>query len=432
MKAFIILFMFAVLVEPTLKVELNSLLEPETMEPDEVLIYKTVGGRELQLHLFLPETVVENPSAALLAIHGGGWENGSPSMFFPHCRYFANRGIAAFSIEYRLIDANGGSTIYDCIADCNDAVIYIRSHAAELGIDPNRIAVLGESAGGHLAACTGTMPALTNRANAVINCNGIMDLTGYWGRYVPEGTVEAQTAVSPLFQVTSNSAPMIQLHGLADTTVDPVQASDMHSALTNAGVRSELYLLQDAAHSFILPGYRATQEEIVAGITEVDHFLESLGYLSGEPTISVSSFTNPPPATLLEQPTVTQLPVELDLTSPSVTIEMDVKIYAKEGSLVARKSFLGFSKRGFTLYFQSGSLLRMAAFGANQTLAHDISLNEWHSLVLSVGNEAASLQIDGIPVLLDAVTFAYPQEGRTLQIGDGINGEIRNLKVSVP
>ncbi|MDF7824663.1 alpha/beta hydrolase fold domain-containing protein [Pontiellaceae bacterium B12227] len=432
MKAFFFTFLFALQVAPVLQVELNDLLEPAAMESDQILVYKTVNGRELKLHLFHPETPTENPSAALLAIHGGGWTGGTPNMFFPHCRYFAMRGIPAFSIEYRLVDSNAGTTIYDCIADCTNAVEYIRSHAAELGIDPNRIAVIGDSAGGHLAACTGTLPPVTNRANAIINCNGIMDVTGYWGRYVPEGTLEAQTAVSPLFQVSSHSAPMLNIHSLADPTVDYSQAVDMHTALTNAGVRSELHTLTNALHAFILPGYTATQEQIVEGITETDRFLESLGYLSGEPGISVSSFTNPPPSILLEQATVTQLPVELELTAPSVTIEMEVRIEARTGTLAARRSFLGFSKRGFELYFHNAtSSLRMAAFNTG-TLTADIALNQWHSVVFSAGNGNASLEIDGIDIPLNSTTFAYPQEGRALIVGDGLSGEIRNLKISVP
>ncbi|WP_168442179.1 alpha/beta hydrolase fold domain-containing protein [Pontiella desulfatans] len=425
-------FLFAVLVTPLPKIELNSLIQPEAMVPDETRIYKTIDGCELELYIFRPETVPEEPPATLLAIHGGGWANGTPNMFFPHCRYFAQRGIPAMSIQYRLTDSSAGTTIHDCIADCNDAVLHVRTNAVALGIDPDRIAVIGDSAGGHLAACTGTLPDATNRANAVINCNGIMDLTGKWGGVVPEGTLEAQMAVSPLHQVASNSPPMLHIHSLTDTTVDHAQAVAMHSALTNAGVHSILHSLTDARHAFILPGYTATQEQIVEGITETDRFLESLGYLSGEPTIAVSTITNPPPSTLLEQGTVTNLPVELEFDSPSVTIEMEAKVSSLEGSLATRQSFLGFSKRGFSLTLRSSGTLRMGAYGSSQNLAYTITPNEWHTLTLSVGNGSATLQVNGTNVSLDSVEFAYPQEGRYLVIGDGLDGEIRNLRISVP
>ena len=92
---------------------------------------------------------------AVVFIHGGGWDQGDPDQWFPQCRYFALRGAVGASVQYRL--ATGTNSIDACVADCQAAIAYLRCHAAELGVDPKRIAVVGESAGGHLAAALGTV-----------------------------------------------------------------------------------------------------------------------------------------------------------------------------------------------------------------------------------------------------------------------------------
>ena len=93
---------------------------------------------------------------AVVWIHGGSWTGGSAYNFFPHARYFAARGAVGFSVEYRLLKKNR-TTVGDCLADCKSVIRYIREHAAELGIDPVKIIVMGDSAGGHLASCLGTI-----------------------------------------------------------------------------------------------------------------------------------------------------------------------------------------------------------------------------------------------------------------------------------
>jgi acetyl esterase len=438
MKTVSLFFVIVFLTQSIPAIELNNLTETEQMVPDEILVYKTVGGRDLHLYGFHPQQPEQAPSPALLCIHGGGWANGEPRQFFPHGRYFALRGIPAFSVEYRLKDNTAGTTILDCISDCNDAVAYVRSHAVELGIDPDRIAVMGDSSGGHLAACTGTLPPATNLANAVINCNGIMDLTQRWLGVVPGSDPFVAQSLSPLFNISSNTAPMIHIHSLADTTVDPIHSANMHTAMTNAGVYSELHWLQDARHAFILPGYTATQEQIVEGIDAADRFLASLGYLSGEPTITTStiitsSIINSPPRVIFETNTVAALPLELQIgTTPSVTIEMEMRLNSQTGTLMARKSFLGFSNRGFTLYFDYKNRLLMAAFGGKQILSPAPSTGSWHNIEFTVGFSNALFRVDGNNISLNADQFAYPQEGRFLSIGNGLDGEIRNVRITTP
>ncbi len=161
-------------------IPLNLIAEPR------VEVYKEVDGRELKLYIFNPAN--HKPRAntpAVVCIHGGGWMGGDPSLFFPHARYFAARGLVAFSVQYRLTSA-GGVTVGDCIEDCKSAFRFIRLNAERFGVDPARLAVLGDSAGGHLAACMGVMdefeapkedPSVSSFANAMILYNPVVDST---------------------------------------------------------------------------------------------------------------------------------------------------------------------------------------------------------------------------------------------------------------
>ncbi len=282
-------------------------------------IYKNVNGTELKLFMFPASgSKPGERRPAVVCIHGGAWRAGTARPFFPHARYFATRGAVGISIDYRLLKPDGPS-VADCLADCKSAVRYIRAHAAELGVDENRIAVLGDSAGGHLAAALGTIPGFDDPADdrdisavpdAMIPCNPIVDMTeGGWIKFViggqaleknapPEATrptaaqLELARQLSPLFQVRPKQPPTLLMHGLNDTVVSPNQARAFAEAMKKAGNRCDLQLIEGARHAFIVAGYKAPEPIVVNAICEADKFLVSLGWLPGQPTLEVSS----PPA----------------------------------------------------------------------------------------------------------------------------------------
>ena len=257
---------------------------------------------------------------AIVCIHGGAWVAGGAEAFFPHARYFASRGMVAFSINYRLASADG-TGLPECLEDCRAAVRYVRAHAGQWSIDPRRIAVLGDSAGGHLAAALGTVDGFDNLPveggagvsavpDAMILCNPIVDLSdGDWPKYVirgaaldrkatPESKVmnEAQRALaqklSPLFQVKPGQPPTLLMHGLDDRVVDPAQARRFADAMKAAGNRCDLTLIEGARHAFIMPKYTAPEPTVVNAIRQADQFLGSLGWLPDPPTLEPSD----PPA----------------------------------------------------------------------------------------------------------------------------------------
>ncbi|HJN89635.1 MAG TPA: alpha/beta hydrolase, partial [Verrucomicrobiota bacterium] len=136
------------------------------LEPTRKLLYKAVGERELRLHIFEPEGhQTSDRRPVFVAIHGGGWSGGAARKFYPFADYFAKQGMVGVSLEYRLLDRMAGSTVFDCVRDGRSAVRYLRQHARELGIDPNRIVVAGGSAGAHVAAGTALFKEVNDAAD---------------------------------------------------------------------------------------------------------------------------------------------------------------------------------------------------------------------------------------------------------------------------
>ena len=127
----------------------------------EKITYKTIGDRELSLYVTKPDNwQATDKRPAVVFFHGGGWVGGSPGQFTEHSKYLASRGLVCVQVEYRLLDRNNKDLPTNCVHDAKSAMRWVRSHADELGIDPNRIASGGGSAGGHLAAFVGTVDGL--------------------------------------------------------------------------------------------------------------------------------------------------------------------------------------------------------------------------------------------------------------------------------
>jgi acetyl esterase/lipase len=286
-------------------VTLDDLNQPT---PARELVYKHVGDRALKLHMFTPEgPAPARGRPALLWIHGGGWTGGSVESFFPLARAFVSRGAVGFSLEYRLVAA-GGPTVADAVADCKSAVRYLRSHARELGLDPDRIAALGDSAGGHLAATTGLLDgfeaqgedcSVSSRPNALVLYNPLVDfLDSNFIKVViggdalkpkpaPEALVPGEDAkrlgraLSPVYQIHSGQPPAIVLHGLSDTVIPPDHARRLATAMKDAGNRCDLELWPDTPHAFVISNYKSSEPVVLSALRSADTFLSSLGFLEG-------------------------------------------------------------------------------------------------------------------------------------------------------
>lgn len=239
------------------------------------------AGRKEKLDLYLPSPAptAARRAPALVWIHGGGWMGGTKSEARAKeiCTTLAEAGYVAISIDYRL----GPGAWPQNLHDCKNAVRYLRAHANRLGVDPQRIAVAGGSAGGHLAlmvAYTAGLPefepktpyaGFTSEVDCVINLYGItniltrreVDKSGnplgsakLGGALGVFGARDASDPVlrlgSPVSHLKPTSPPTLILHGRADATVDYLQAEELAAALEAQGVPHELLLLDQVGHTF--------------------------------------------------------------------------------------------------------------------------------------------------------------------------------------
>ena len=263
-------------------------LDVKGFTPDNEPVYKTVGDTQLKLHIFNPKDLKSSDQRpAIVFFFGGGWNGGSPSQFYPHCAHLASRGMVAMAADYRVKSRNGTSP-RECVMDGKSAVRWIRQHASELGVDPNKVLAGGGSAGGHVAAATGTTSGMeedgedltvSSRPNALVLFNPVYD-NGPDG-YGHDRVKEYWREISPMHNISEDTPPTIVFLGTKDKLI-PVATAERYKELMEAkGQRCELHLYKDQPHGFF--NYNKT-DNYEKTVEQMDRFLVSLGYLKGEPT----------------------------------------------------------------------------------------------------------------------------------------------------
>jgi len=262
--------------------------------PDEKVTYKTAGEVQLQLHIFKPDNHKAIDSRpCIVFFFGGGWVSGSPSQFYPHCRYLSSRGMVAISAEYRVKNRHK-TTPYECVKDGKSAIRWVRLHAGELGIDPRRIAAGGGSAGGHVAAATGCVKtfqepgedtAINSKPNALVLFNPVYD-NGPEG-YGHDRVEEHWRTFSPMHNIDRDAPPTIVFLGTKDKLIPVSTAEKYKDLMVKSGRRCDLHLYEGQPHGFF--NYRNGKNTYYyQTVTEADKFLASLGYLNGEPTLKAT------------------------------------------------------------------------------------------------------------------------------------------------
>ena len=208
------------------------------------IVYGTGGGVDLELDLYSPEGL-SSPVPGVIFVHGGGWRSGKRQDYQLYTTRFARHGYVVATITYRLREAG---YFPNCVEDAKCAVRWMRANAARINVDPDRIAVIGGSAGGHLAMMvgyssdvpelegTGGHEGVSSAVQAVVDIYGPVDFSVYPERNhnlvttFLQGTYDERTGVyvkaSPITHVDSSDPPTLIIHGTIDTLV-PVTQSDI-------------------------------------------------------------------------------------------------------------------------------------------------------------------------------------------------------------
>ena len=240
-----------------------------TMPPTPVFRLSDVpflgAGRKEKLDLYFPSGDFRSNRPAVVFIHGGGFTGGdkaeyrSASVSADLCR----AGYVVVSCNYVLGPKSKEGVWPQNIADCRNAVRWVRAHAKELGVNPDKIAVAGGSAGGYLALMVGLSDDKTGpggdptakhsaKVSAVIDMYGVVSFAKRGKGEVPGTSPAEQAAYLPESQCDAQDPAVLILHGTADTTVDIAQSDDMAKALRAAKTPFEYIVVEGAPHTFDL------------------------------------------------------------------------------------------------------------------------------------------------------------------------------------
>lgn len=271
---------------------------PPELPGSKSYVYKSVGDVKLSLYAYSPKDHQATDHApCAVFFFGGGWTNGSPQQFEQQCRYLASRGMVAITADYRVGSRHGVKAV-DCVKDAKSAIRWVREHAGELGIDPDKVIAGGGSAGGHLAACAGVLTEfdestedrnISSRPNALVLFNPAVSFS------VPSDPVRKKQAeglasrigvaperLSPAHHVVKELPPTLILIGSDDFLIEGNR--EFHEKMQAAGNRCELDLYDGRSHGFFNYG-RGNNADFKATTASMDRFLTSLGYLQGPPSV---------------------------------------------------------------------------------------------------------------------------------------------------
>jgi acetyl esterase/lipase len=250
---------------------------PEGVKAFRDLAYVENGHALQKLDLFVPENA-QGPLPLIIWVHGGGWQSGSKEGCPPARQGYLRRGYAVASLNYRL---SGNAVFPAQIEDCKAGVRWLRAHAKEYGLDPDRFGVWGSSAGGHLVALLGTSGdeksfdvgpnlGVSSRVQAVCDYYGPTDLSRMDERAAPGARLkhndpkspesallggpvqenrEKAARASPLSYVTTHALPpFLIVHGDIDPVVSFDQSELLFAALKAAGGNVHLHCIKGAGH----------------------------------------------------------------------------------------------------------------------------------------------------------------------------------------
>jgi|GEM_PF-126883 len=216
----------------------------------EKILYKKTPQENMYLYLLRPIVKTKRELPAIVYFTGGGWVDGNVEGQIPNAAWFRDQGIIGIDADYR-VKSRHGTTPIECIQDAKSAIRYVRAHAKELGIDPDRIIAAGGSAGGHLAACTfidggdaqGEDLKISSKPDALVLHNPVLG-EGFGNEFFA-----VYPEFAPILHVKKGWPPTILSNGTNDKTTPFEVAEKFTRLMKEAGNVCELIPVKDADHS---------------------------------------------------------------------------------------------------------------------------------------------------------------------------------------
>ncbi|MDF1755892.1 MAG: alpha/beta hydrolase [Verrucomicrobiales bacterium] len=250
------------------------------------VVYKTVGKRKLEFDLYYPVAGSAMPCPVIVYTHGGGWAAGSRfgaanGSFGAIFKELVKQGFAVVSVDYRLFSKGGSVRMRDCVIDCKDAVRYLVKNSSELKIDPEKLFVFGDSAGGQLAQMLLLSPSDSLIGDEALSdvrfqpvaglswygpCDFVKedlfnhdDREGFRDRFGPriidagvstEEKLRLYREMSPITYLKKDSPPLLMIQGDKDTTIPVKHAHYLKAKAEEIGAPVEVVIVHNAGHNW--------------------------------------------------------------------------------------------------------------------------------------------------------------------------------------
>lgn len=254
------------------------------------IVYKQVGATELHLDVFMPPVKKFDSAPVIYFVHGGGWAAGSKDkfssrLFLPVFEKLAEAGFVGVAVQYRLARKGRGVLMRDCVTDAMDGLRYLRQNAVRLGIDPERVVVFGDSAGGqliqmlNLAGPDGfqgdeNLASFGVQPIGALSWYGPTDFTDsklfetdfsdknpdrFGERIVGEGKSyvdypEAFEEMSPYYWIRPDSPPMLLIQGNHDSTIPLAHAVHLQEKADRIGAKVDTIIVKNSGHNWRAAG----------------------------------------------------------------------------------------------------------------------------------------------------------------------------------
>ena len=243
---------------------------PETIEERRDIVYKTIDSTELKLDIYFKKNI-SKPAPLLVFIHGGAWKKGDKHDYLRYLVDYAKKGYVTATIQYRFTNK---AKFPAQLLDVKAAIKWLKENADEYHIDNSKVAVIGGSAGGHLAMMVGytsdiselddenSKSSISANVQAVVNLYGPSDLTTEYAR--EQGSVKQLTGklyaeapelyknASPVTYLTKDDAPTLIFQGTLDELVPYAQSDSLNEKLKRAGIPVEYHKLEGWPHTMDL------------------------------------------------------------------------------------------------------------------------------------------------------------------------------------